>query len=185
MESDINKHGCWLTVDDTHHMFDSKLCDSIIDKFIDTSPSTIDIGCGTGDYTKALNLSGIKCVGYDGNLNTKSISGDVCNVLDFAIPQDVGKFELVMALEVGEHIPEECESVFIDNLVNASSKYVLVSWGLPNQPGFGHVNCKLNEYIIEEFNKRGFDYDKETSTLLREESEFWWFKQTILFFIKK
>ena len=39
--------------------------------------------------------------------------------------------------------------------------------------------------IIEEFNKRGFDYDKETSTLLREESEFWWFKQTILFFINK
>lgn len=177
----IHDHGYWTTEDAEHHVFDGKLCSAIISVFEGVS-SSVDIGCGSGEYVKQMIEADIECYGYDGNPNTKEITGGICDVLDFAEPVDIGKFELVVSLEIGEHIPRDYEQIFLDNITNASSKYIVLSWGIPGQLGWGHVNCRTNEYIIGELENRGFKYDNKTSEYLRNEAEFSWFKQTILCF---
>jgi hypothetical protein len=64
----------------------------------------------------------------------------------------------VICIEVGEHIPIEFEQVFIDNICEQVIKggQLILSWAHEGQQGYGHVNCRPDWYVIEEFHKRGF-----------------------------
>ena len=42
-----------------------------------------------------------------------------------------------------------------------------MSWAIPGQGGFGHVNCQPNEYIIEQVEGRGWAYNAAESEHLR------------------
>ena len=136
----IHQHGYWFNTDSRHHVFDSKLCEALISMFRGVE-SVLDIGCGDGSYIKRMNQEGFACIGYDGNPNTEILTDGLCGVMDFAEPVNIGNFELVLCLEVGEHIPRDYEQIFIDNVVKCSKKWIVLSWGLPGQPGWGHVNC--------------------------------------------
>jgi 2-polyprenyl-3-methyl-5-hydroxy-6-metoxy-1,4-benzoquinol methylase len=181
----IHPHGYWTSKGETNtHEFDKPLCDAIIHLFGHVG-RIIDIGCGKGDYVKAFLNKGIDCIGYDGSPLTPALSDHTCSIMDFSSPVDIGKFDLVLCLEVGEHIPEQYEKVFIDNLSNASKEFIILSWAIEGQPGIGHVNCRNNPYIIRELQKRGFDYNAYISEYLREESTLPWFKNTLMVFFKK
>jgi len=162
------------------HRYDKALNDAIIHLF--PVKTIVDIGCGRGEYIKCFLDNNINCIGYDGSPLTSELTKGLCQIKDFSEPVDIGKFELVLSLEVGEHIPVQYEQVFIDNLCRASIRYICVSWGIVGQNGLGHVNCKNNDYIIEEFKKRGFYYLEIESKQLREFSELSWFKNTIMVF---
>ena len=178
----INERGIWLDKSETDiHSFDEKLCNAII-KAIEYYETVVDIGCGDGRYTKALIKAGFECVGYDGSPLTPEITGGLCKVKDFSNPVDIGEFQVVLCLEVGEHIPEEYEQVFIDNICLASKEIIILSWAVEGQPGYGHVNCKNNDYVISEMADRGFLYKFDTSEYLRKNSELWWFKNTVMVF---
>lgn len=164
------------------HGFDVSLCNAIIKLFEGKVKTAIDIGCGNGSYTKQLRDAGIDCIGYDGSPLTSEISNGLCGVMDFSEPVELGEFDLALSLEVGEHIPQQYEKTFIDNVCWLSEKYVILSWGVEGQAGVGHVNCRNNDYIISEMQKRGFIFDAETSKLLRENSSFPWFKNTVMVF---
>lgn len=181
----IHKRGYWLSKRETRtHEFDAKLCTAILAIFHEKT--VIDIGCGDGSYVKQIMLSDpfLYCIGYDGSPLTPEISHGLCYIKDFSRPQTVGKFDLVLSLEVGEHIPEKYESVFIDNICNAANKYICVSWAIEGQPGVGHVNCRDNDYIIAKFFERGFMYDELKTLFLRNNSTLPWFKNTLFTFIK-
>lgn len=177
----IHPHGYWLEINnDNTHVCDQTLCDSIIKMF--KVKTAVDIGCGNGAYTHNLIDSGIDCCGFDGSPLTYILTSGLCSVMDFSQPVMIGKFDLVLCLEVGEHVPNEYEKVFIDNICNASQKWICLSWGIPGQPGYGHVNCQTNEYIINELKSRGFNYRNDLSLILRENSTFDWFKNTLMIF---
>jgi len=55
-----------------------------------------------------------------------------------------------------EHIPVEHEGEALDNLCNACDDKLILSWGVPDQPGHGHINCRTAEYVISVMEKRGF-----------------------------
>lgn len=179
----IHEHGYWFVDDARHHVFDKKLCEGILEAYPDVE-TVVDVGCGMGDYTRAFISKGIQCTGYDGNPCTSQLTEGLCDVKDFAVPVDFGVFDLVLCLEVGEHISKEYEQVFLDNITKASKKYLLLTWGLEGQPGWGHVNGRSNEYIISEVKKRGFRYEPKKSQFLRETAEHWWFKSTIMAYAK-
>jgi len=65
----------------------------------------------------------------------------------------------VYSVEVGEHIPKEFEDVFINNLVWAAEKGIVLTWAHIGQGGDGHVNCQNRDYIIKKFKDRGFEID--------------------------
>jgi Glycosyl transferase family 2 len=181
----IHERGYWLEIDEPNtHTFDKLLCDEIIKSF-ENIETAIDIGCGDGRYTRNLIDHGINCKGFDGSPLTPKLSGGLCGVKDFSESVDIGTFDLVLSLEVGEHIPPQYEQVFIDNLCKAARKYLCVSWGIVGQPGYGHFNCRNNDYVIAEMQKRGFIFDEKTSMRLRSASTFPWFKNTIMVFYKK
>ena len=181
----IHKKGYWLMNNNSEHAFDEVLCKAIILLLNNWQPFTIiDIGCGNGGYTNYLNDHGFSCYGYDGNPYTKELSGNTCFVQDFTIPTDLGKHDLVLCLEVGEHIPEEYESVFLENIINSARDRVILSWAKKGQGGFGHVNNKDNDYIISKMVDNKFNYDNTTTLFLRTHSTLSWFANTIMVFQK-
>lgn len=184
--TDIHERGYWLSkaVTDTHD-WDRKLAAEIVKVFKELKiKSAVDIGCGNGGYTKYLIESGIPCRGYDGSPLTSEITGGLCDIMDFSVPVNIGKYDFVLSLEVGEHIPAQYEQNFINNLVKTSTRYIVLSWGVVGQGGLGHVNCRNNDYVIAEMEKRGFAYNKLISERLRINSTFPWFANTVMTFEK-
>lgn len=180
----IHERGYWLDKEEiATHMHDEALCDAIIKTFSDVR-TIIDIGCGDGYYTKRLTEHGFECIGFDGSPLTPEITNGICEVRDFSEQVNMGEFDLVLSLEVGEHIPDKYEQVFIDNLICASKGYICLSWGVEGQQGVGHVNCRNNDYVIKELFERGFIYSADKSQYLRDNSTLPWFKNTVLIFYK-
>jgi hypothetical protein len=165
------------------HVFDESLCNAIVTVCDNRGIiSVVDIGCGNGSYTEYILKNGIDCSGFDGSPLTPELSGYLCGVKDFSRPQNIGKYGLVLSLEVGEHIPKEYEQIFLDNLVNAAIGLIVLSWAVVGQGGDGHVNCQNNDYVIQQMEDRGFFYDLETTDYLRNKCSISWFKNTILAF---
>ena len=182
----INERGCFMTRFETDaHICDEPLCAAIIKMYKDVK-TAVDIGCGNGKYTRNLIAAGIPCKGYDGSPLTPEITDGLCEVMDFSIPSDIGQFDLVLCLEVGEHIPKQYEQVFIDNICRAADKHVCLSWALEKQDGWGHINCQNNDYVISEMRKRGFTYKPVETQILRDSTGLneyiWWFKNTVMIF---
>lgn len=181
---EIDSHGYWIGYDKKEHRFDAALADAILEIANINEFSTImDVGCGEGKYVELFRSNGMICSGYDGNPKTVLLNGK-CKVLDFAVPVDVEPADLVVSLEVGEHIPEEFEDVFISNLVSHANKMIILSWGIPGQGGFGHVNCRENKYIIKKITGFGWLYSGGCSEFLRMNCSIRWFTNTMMVFEK-
>jgi SAM-dependent methyltransferase len=183
----INDLGYWETTDGTGHIHDRSLANALTQYLLEIDTTTVvDFGCGLGDYARAFKFAGLKVEAYDGNPNTEAISEGTGKVLDLSKPFYLGKkFDVVMSLEVGEHIPAEFEDQFIDNITKHAKKHLIISWAVEGQGGSGHVNCKNNDYIIEQVVDRGFKYNAEASEALRKSAtNASWFSYTLLVFDK-
>jgi hypothetical protein len=182
---EISDHGYWVGYDRKEHKFDLLLAQSISTIASNAYCYNImDVGCGEGKYMDFFRKNGFVCCGFDGNPETESITKGKCSTIDFATPVKISPVDLVVSLEVGEHIPEEFEDVFINNLVDHAEKLIILSWGIPGQGGFGHVNCKANDYIIDKIQGLGPMYHYEDSQYLRDNSTRSWFKNTLMVFYK-
>jgi cyclopropane fatty-acyl-phospholipid synthase-like methyltransferase len=125
----------------------------------------------------------LKCVGYDGNPDTPTLTKGIGQVLDLSEPFDLETtFDWVVSLEVGEHLPHQYETIFIENLMRHAEKGIILSWALKNQPGAGHFNCQNNDYIKAIFAKYGYINDVEAETLLRADCSAAWFTTTVMVF---
>ena len=184
MEKLISENGSWLIDDEntSEHCFDQSLCNSIIEFISEKKFSSLyDLGCGLGGYVFQIKKNGFKIDGYDGNPHTDKLTYGLCKVLDLSKPQSLELRDCTISLEVGEHIPKEFEQVFINNLCK-SSKNIILSWAVEGQNGYGHVNCRNNDYVINQIESRGYRYDDVVSKKLREKSNLSWFKNTLMDF---
>jgi cyclopropane fatty-acyl-phospholipid synthase-like methyltransferase len=182
---EISERGYWIGTDRSEHQCDRTLGYYIYHLAMMSKYKTVlDVGCGDGSYVKLLYDHGIEASGYDGNPNTPTLSDGICGIMDFSEPRNLGKFDMVICLEVGEHVPEEYEEILLDNIANHAEKAVVLSWAIPDQGGFGHVNCRDNKYIISKMKKRGFVIEENFTAVLREHSEKTWFKRTLMVFEK-
>jgi 2-polyprenyl-3-methyl-5-hydroxy-6-metoxy-1,4-benzoquinol methylase len=183
----INEKGFWETTDQTGHIHDisisAALCQYLANK---KATTVVDFGCGLGDYAKAFKANGHKVEAYDGNPNTESLSGGIGKVMDLSKPFYLGKkFDVVLSLEVGEHIPKEFEEQFIDNITKHAKKHLIISWAIVGQGGDGHVNCANNDYIIGQIVDRGFKHNaKDSQTIRNAATNASWFGYTIMVFDK-
>ena len=181
----INKHGYWEEI--CNHHTDKGLKDSLLSLVSDLE-SVVDFGCGDASYAKYLQSnSNIKVKAFDGNPNVKQITNNFAEQLDLAKPFNLDEvFDIVISLEVAEHIPKEYEATYINNLCKHTNKYLIISWATPGQGGKGHVNEQTNEYVIDLFLTLGLEYKKEYSNYLRNSiTNCNWFKNTILVFEKE
>jgi cyclopropane fatty-acyl-phospholipid synthase-like methyltransferase len=183
----INERGYWENPTDIGHVHDKRLCDGIINLLKQNNIKTVvDFGCGKGNYASSIIQSGVYCEAYDGNPNTPELSNGLGKVLDLSMNFNLDKkFDCVISLEVGEHIPKEYEKIFIDNICSHTTNLLILSWAIVGQGGDGHLNCQNNDYIIDQMESRNFIYLEKDSTELRGyTSNAGWFKNTLMIFKK-
>ena len=184
--TEISEKGYWVGDTGNWHVTDWKLANAFaIFLHKEKAKTVVDFGCGEGDYTRWLLSRGFECIGYDGNPDTPTITKGLGKVLDLSEPFDLGKtFDWVLSLEVGEHIPHQYETIFIENLMRHADKGIILSWALKSQPGNGHFNCQDNDYIKSIFARYGYMNDVAAENYLREQSDdyFPWFKNSIMVF---
>lgn len=168
----------------TLHKFDQPLCNALLE-FLEEVDTIVDFGCGNADYTRRFLAAGKQVDAFDGNPNTPQMTKGLAKVLDLSQDFDLGKkYECVLSLEVGEHIPPAREQIFLNNLDKHSAQCIIVSWALPGQGGDGHFNEQPNDYIKKQFTDRGYKNWEEAEQYLRNSATLWWFKKTIMVFTK-
>jgi hypothetical protein len=185
--NDIANTGFWNgETAHNHHVHSDNLSQWIYDFCIKKKiQSVTDFGCGLGEYLSKLSPILNNAIGVEGSIPKAAkfeyiIEGDLTTDLK----SKAFTSDLVISLEVGEHIPAEFMGVYLDNITNHSAKYLITSWAVRGQAGFGHVNCLDNAEIIPEFENRGFKLlEKETEKArLVIEDKAHWFRNTLFIF---
>ena len=149
--------------------------------------SVLDVGCGIGTWLSAIQSRGVRDVcGIDGPwLNTVDVTCDrsLVQVRDLEADFDLGRrFDLVVCLEVAEHLSPGAADRFIANLVRHSSA-VLFSAAIPFQGGHHHVNEQFLSYWIERFARHGFQpLDFIRGRIWDDARIRWWLRQNIILF---
>ena len=146
-----------------------------------------DIGAGPGFYTQFLKQRGMNVAALDANRHDNLSLVFPITYIDISQHLAmVGRADVVLCLEVGEHIEPEFESNVINNICNLARNKIIMSWAIPGQGGFGHVNCQPNDYIIEQMEWLGWAYNEAESAHLRQHcSACSWFENTLMVFDRK
>ncbi len=151
--------------------------------------SVLDVGCGIGTWLKAFDESGITdYLGVDGEYVNRSmlkIPEDKFRPYDLQNSFSIGrKYDLVISLEVAEHLSESYADVFVQTLVGHGD-FILFSAAIPGQDGQNHLNEQWPEYWEKKFLKHGFYFHDVIRPLIwSNELVDFWYRQNI-FLVKK
>lgn len=189
MNAKISNTGFWDGENaHKHHVHSPKLAKWISDLLFPKNKRIYDFGCGMGEYLKQLDRDGFtNLVGFEGDPPAQKVfDGIFQQDLTKPISEAFADKGDVIMLEVGEHVPQEFESALIDNVSRLCRGYLVLSWAVPGQDGYGHVNCKSNEDVIEMLRLKGFVY---LPTLTEEaranvDDNAPWFRNTLMIFHK-
>jgi SAM-dependent methyltransferase len=143
----------------------------------------LDVGCGPGEYLRAFSEMGIVAIGCDGASNgvRRAVGASFAFVHDLRKPLVTNRnFDLVMCVEVAEHLPKSSAAVLIASICENSRDWVLFTAAPPEAPsGADHINCQPVEYWSQIFAAHGFGLDASLMANLREYSQvndlpMWW-----------
>lgn len=152
--------------------------------------SVVDVGCGTGEFLYIFRENGVKDIfGIDGEwVNKKKlrIPENLFLSANLENPLKVDrKFDLVVSLEVAEHLPEKSAKTFIETLTNLGP-IILFSAAIPFQGGTHHVNEQWPEYWAKLFIEKGyFPIDCIRKKIWGNDEISFWYAQNTLLFAKK
>jgi SAM-dependent methyltransferase len=141
--------------------------------------SVLDVGCGIGAWIEAFD-PGIATLGID-ELDPSNVAGHYQQV-DLAQPFDVGRFDLALCLEVGEHLQPTEAPTLVASLVRAAP-VVAFSAAIPGQYGFGHVNLQWPDYWAELFEAHGYrQFDAIRARIWDDDRVAWWYRQNLFLY---
>jgi len=149
--------------------------------------SAVDVGCGVGAWLRVLKELGVRdVVGLDGsyvNPQQLLISQQEFRAVDLTNPIHLDRrFDLVVSLEVAEHLPPNTADSFVASLVGLGP-VVLFSAAIPYQFGTSHVNEQWPEYWAERFAHHGyFPVDCIRAHVWDDERVEAWYAQNTLVF---
>lgn len=188
----VKNNGVWVGTDDNRGHMEFDGLKKGIELFLKekNASSVVDFGCGNGGYSKHLQNKGFDVECYDGNPHTPKNTNYMCKVCDLSEKIELDKkFDFVLSLEVGEHIPKKYEKTFIDNIHRHNKHGIIISWATlnPYQSGIGHVNNQDNKYIIDCFTKLGYTHDLESQNKIKTniKCKTLWFHESLMVFIRK
>jgi SAM-dependent methyltransferase len=147
----------------------------------------IDVGCAEGAFVKAAHDLGVEAVGVDGAVPQERliIPREAFRRVDLEsepLP-DLGVFDLVLCLEVIEHLVPEAGDRLIKWLCGLGDRIVF-SAAAPGQGGMNHHNEQWPEYWMERFHRQGYLDDDSwlRHELSRDERVQPYYKNNILVF---
>jgi hypothetical protein len=151
--------------------------------------SLVDIGCGRGAWLAEWQRAGVAdSIGVDGDYIDRDallISPGHFATHDLTKPFDIGRrFDLVVSLEVGEHIDLGYTETFVDNLCRHADA-ILFSAAVPGQGGVLHVNEQKYAFWRQRFGARGYRlFDFVRSNLTSRLQVEPWYRYNSLFFAR-
>lgn len=141
---------------------DLRSADLVLHSLLETiSPrSVLDVGCGLGHFSRKFLDQGIEDVlAVDGDYldpELLCIPKEYFRVADLTKPFDFGrKFDLVVSLEVAEHLPSQCAGQFVKCLIRHGDA-VLFSAAFPGQGGQNHLNEQWATWWGKKFESHGY-----------------------------
>lgn len=146
--------------------------------------SVLDVGCGTGTWLKVFEEAGIHdYIGIDADYLDKKllkIPDAKFKALDLSKSWTLHrKFDLVISLEVAEHLPEDSADLFVASLA-CHADTIVFSAAVPGQGGQNHINEQWPTYWQEKFLKHGFYFHDAIRPLIwNNEHVDWWYRQNI------
>lgn len=147
--------------------------------------SVVDVGCGTGTWLAAFRELGVEDVlGVDGAYvpaDQLQIPSERFVAADLTAPLDLGRrFDLVLCLEVGEHLPAAAAGRLVASLA-ALGSVVAFSAAVPGQLGEGHVNEQWQDYWASLFAEHGLvPVDAVRRRVWDDPEVAWWYAQNLL-----
>jgi SAM-dependent methyltransferase len=158
---------------------------------IPTIASAVDVGCGVGTWLRVLRDHGLTDVlGIDGEWVTPDslVIPPECFVrVDLARADlPVGKrFDLVISLEVAEHLPSERADRFVAQLTQLGD-FIVFSAAIPGQGGTNHFNEQWPQYWIDLFAGHGFAaLDIVRRRIWTDDKIAMHYRQNILLFVRR
>jgi SAM-dependent methyltransferase len=152
--------------------------------------SVIDVGCGTGEFLCIFKKFGIKDIlGIDGPwLKTEKLRVPKKYFISANLekaPQINRKFDLVVSLEVAEHLAKKSAKKYVESLVKFGP-IILFSAAIPFQGGTNHLNEQWPEYWKKLFGDMGYlPVDCLRSVLWNNKKVSFWYIQNIMFYVEK
>lgn len=149
--------------------------------------SVVDIGCGLGTFVSVFKANGVKEVlGVDGpwtnrELLYKNIKEE--EFLEYDLEKEITldkEYDMVISLEVAEHLSGTAAETFAKSLVNAG-KLIIFSAAIPQQGGQNHINEQWITYWEEKFNKLGYVVQDVIRPIFWYNSDIcWWYRQNMI-----
>ncbi|HEY7158746.1 MAG TPA: methyltransferase domain-containing protein [Gemmataceae bacterium] len=152
--------------------------------------SALDVGCGMGIWLQAAQALGVADIqGIEGDWLDKNllrIPQQHVATLDLEQVFDLGRrFDLVICLEVAEHLQPAAAGPLVESLVRHAD-VVLFSAAIPFQGGHHHVNEQFPDYwdrLFQRFDYRAIDFLRPI--IWTNPAVLWWLRQNILVFAKR
>ncbi len=145
-------------------------------------------GDGPGVYRELiLGMGEVKCYdAYDGAPFAEITTNNTVKFLDLSVPiYHLPQYDWILSMEVAEHIPNQFEGIYLNNLVRHAKEGIILSWARTGQKGHSHVNNQPFEHVKKQMELRGFFHIQTDSERLKENAEFFWFKANLNIYKKK
>jgi hypothetical protein len=152
--------------------------------------NAIDVGCGIGTWLAVLAELGVPEVwGIDGDYVDRTllqIPRERFLPHDLTTPIDLKRrFDLVLCLEVAEHLPANSAPTLIDSLVSLGP-VIVFSAAVPYQGGTHHVNEQWPEYWACHFSAKGYvPVDCVRRQIWQLHDVEWYYAQNILLYVER
>lgn len=152
--------------------------------------SVIDVGCGVGTWLSVFREYGIQnIVGMDGDYvlrdmlripEDRFMSCDLTRTFNADL-----KGDLVLCLEVAEHLPETCAEPFVSFLTKLAPA-ILFSAAVPGQAKTRgeHLNEQWQDYWAAKFKRQGLlPVDLIRPKVWADADVAWWYAQNVLLYV--
>jgi SAM-dependent methyltransferase len=141
--------------------------------------SVLDLGAGPCTHANLLSGYGCEVTVVDGSIYAADFADPGVRFIhaDLTRPLDLQQtFDVVLCLEVIEHLPEEAETVLLETMVGHTAQWLVATASSPGQKGRHHINMKPLSYWIEKIKDLGLIHESRLVTQWRES----WNAQNVL-----
>lgn len=150
--------------------------------------SVLDVGCGLGTWLQVSKELGINEIYGIDNVedNMLKIKNSEFKKVDLRAGFSLSKnFDLILCLEVAEHLPAKSSELFIKSVCEHGD-VILFSAAIPGQGGQMHLNEQWPKYWVEKFERNGFYcYDVIRHRFWNNNKIEFWYRQNVLLFSRR
>jgi SAM-dependent methyltransferase len=150
--------------------------------------SVLDIGCGLGTFLYEFKKNKVdNIVGVDGNwVDKKKLVISSNNFIEADLEKPINlnkKFDIVLCLEVAEHLVESAANTIVDSLCKHGN-IIIFSAAIKNQIGQNHINEQPFSYWHKKFKVKGYEIvDLFRPVFWNDTKVQWWYKQNMFLLI--